>query len=527
MRVRIDERTIREFAEISGDFNSQHIDPQFAADSAYARNIAHGVIGLSLLFCRLPKGSQLSSLSVMFRSPIFAGDELDITLRINPEQTKGTFEIIKIDKRAVCTRGTFTLSVSEAPFNRGEFKGKPSLITKRLSESRCHLADLKEGQTETCHFSLGRSVVDRCFEFFGKIDFEIDEHVRSWIPEFLFVSSLSTFVGMCLPGRWTTFLSLDIQFKRQIFFRSDYKLVGRISVLSKSTGTLTEDLKITDEGGNEFAVASTIAKVASPKAETVMMDTLQIDYGLKGRVAIVTGSSRGVGAAIAKALASHRAKIVINYLNHGADASKVVADIEKAGAQAIAVKADISTREGVNDLVQQASSKFGRIDILVCNAVRDTRPIPFEETRWEDVQDDLDMILQSSFNAAQSVLPYFRKQGSGKIIQISTTFTDAPVVRQTKYITAKTALEGLTRSLAIELAPYNVQVNAIVPSLIETDLTRNLSPSFIESVKLQTPLGRNCEVTDVAYLAAFLASNQSNFITGQRIVVAGGNLPLL
>jgi 3-oxoacyl-[acyl-carrier protein] reductase len=251
------------------------------------------------------------------------------------------------------------------------------------------------------------------------------------------------------------------------------------------------------------------------------------DPGLDGKVVLITGASRGIGETTAKLVALCGAKVIVNYHRGAADADRVVREIEESGGSALAVGADVTNEGDVRALVERSVERFGAVDVLVNNAVRDFRPIPFAQLTWDEVQRDLDVIAKGAFLCCQHVIPAMIAQGGGKIINIASVATDNPPPDQTKYVMAKSALVGLTRSLAVELASKNIQVNMVVPSFVETDLVAHVQEGFRNKIARETPMGRNASPVDVARAVLFLASSWSSFTTGQKLMVTGGGAPYL
>ena len=195
--------------------------------------------------------------------------------------------------------------------------------------------------------------------------------------------------------------------------------------------------------------------------------------------------------------------------------------------RAFVVQADVSDRRQVKEMISAISRKYRTIHILVNNAVRDTYPASFMELGWDDFQKDIEIIVKGAFNCCQEVIPLMIKNKGGKIVNLSTIFTDNPPPNQAKYVVSKSGLVGLTRSLAVEFAPYNIQVNIVAPSIVETDLTKHVPKIFLERMKNDTPMKRNATPVDVAKAIIFLSSSLASFTTGQKIMVTGGNPPLL
>ena len=243
---------------------------------------------------------------------------------------------------------------------------------------------------------------------------------------------------------------------------------------------------------------------------------------LEGKVAIVTGASRGIGRAIAQDLAAHGAQVVINYNRSAAEAEDVVAAIETNGGSAVAVQADVGDFEAAKALVAAAKEQYGQIDILVNNAgtTRDMLLMMMKEEDWDTV---LDTNLKSLFNCCKAVLrPMIRQKRGGRIINISSVVGLAGQGGQTNYAASKAGIIGFTKSLAKEVGGRAITVNAVAPGYFPTALTADLSDELKEKALELIPLARLGEVEEVAHLVTFLASDQAAYITGEVIRVDGG-----
>lgn len=239
------------------------------------------------------------------------------------------------------------------------------------------------------------------------------------------------------------------------------------------------------------------------------------------QVAIVTGASRGIGAAIAKRLGEDGFRVVVNYSGSESKANAVVAMIEESGGEAIAVKADVSNADDVKALIKTTIDTFGRIDCLVNNAgiTRDGLLMRMKESDFNDV---LSTNLKGAFLTSQAVTRALLKSKTGRIINIASVVGITGNAGQANYAAAKAGLIGLTKSVARELAGRHVTVNAVCPGFIQTDMTDALTEAQREATLEQIPFSRFGQVEDVANLVSFLASEQASYVTGQTIAVDGG-----
>lgn len=243
---------------------------------------------------------------------------------------------------------------------------------------------------------------------------------------------------------------------------------------------------------------------------------------LEGKVAVVTGASRGIGRAIAQDLAANGAKVVINYNSSAQAAEEVVAAIESSGGEAMAVQADVSDFSQAQALVKAASKAYGHIDILINNAgtTRDTLLMMMKEDQWDTV---IDTNLKSVFNCCKAVArPMLRRKKGGRIINITSIVGLVGQAGQSNYAASKAGIIGFTKSLAKELGSRQITVNAIAPGFFPTALTAVLDEPLVEKMMELIPLGRMGDLNEVAHLATFLASDKSSYITGEVIRVDGG-----
>lgn len=242
---------------------------------------------------------------------------------------------------------------------------------------------------------------------------------------------------------------------------------------------------------------------------------------LEGKSAVVTGASRGIGRAIALQLASEGARVVVNYSGSQAKAEDVVAQILANGGEAIAVQASVASADDVQALMEKALGTFGSIDILVNNAgiTRDNLLMRMKEEEWDDV---MNTNLKGVFLCTKAVTRQMMKQRAGRIINIASIVGVAGNAGQANYVAAKAGVIGLTKTTAKELASRNILVNAIAPGFITTEMTAELPEELKAGMMTQIPLAKLGQPEDIAKAVVFLASDDSQYITGQTLHIDGG-----
>jgi 3-oxoacyl-[acyl-carrier protein] reductase len=242
---------------------------------------------------------------------------------------------------------------------------------------------------------------------------------------------------------------------------------------------------------------------------------------LKDRVCVITGSSRGIGRAIATEFGRNGACVVVNYRTSEDKANEVVDQIESDGGTAISVQADVTNRDQIEQMREKALEEFGSIDVLVNNAgiTRDTTFASMSQDDWDQV---LDIHLGGMFRCTKAFFEEIQDTDDGRLINISSIIGKQGNFGQANYAAAKSGMFGFTRTLALELAQSGSTANCIAPGFVKTDMFADIDEEIREQIRSDIPLGRLAAPEDIAYMAKFLASTESSYVTGEVIDVNGG-----
>ena len=544
LTITVSDALVQAFAAFTGDHSSLHVDAEFGRRSRYNSTVVHGLLPILLLPAALrhlfgERSLRITHIDGQFLKPIFPNGTITIACHIEGENAgnaKVLFTIVNAPDRSVVTRGSVVvaLDMPNSELQAGELSG--TLLVDHLQEQDHRFEAVKQGDVASFDLRWGGDQL-RAYEDLLRL---VVQDAKEPLPTdvlrgrdpgaFAMLATLSTLVGMVMPGRSATFQEFSLTMDGPLQEApAQATLRSTVSFRSSTINTFSQEVVI-GSGSETYAHGKVTVLVAkTPFVPPTIQELAEghQDMGLRNKVVLITGGSRGLGATTAKLFAVHGARVVINYRSSSAEAEELVAEIEAYGGEALAVQADVSSAAEVQRMVKEAVTHFGTIDVLVNGAASNFFPIPFLETTWDRIQDDLDVIVKGAFQVSQAVIPEFLRKGGGRIINISTIAVETPPPFQTKYVVAKSALNGLTRALAAEYAGQNILVNMVVPSLVETDFTSGFNQVALGKLKAASPLKRLAQAQEVADAIVFLASSRSSFTTGQKLMVTGGLPPLL
>jgi len=339
---------------------------------------------------------------------------------------------------------------------------------------------------------------------------------RPVVHGMLSAAHLSAIVGTRLPGPGALWFQQQFEFVSPVFVGDEVEFALRVEHKSVATRTVTIEIEARNQHG---------AIVLKGRGTVMLVERQQTATTVDAGAALITGASRGIGAAIARRLAADGRPVIVNYRSMRDAAEAVVDSIDKSGGRAVAIQADVTDPAAIADLVRKSRAELNTpIGILVNNA---SPPLPnagFLESDWRTFEEQYRVQVGGAVLCAREVLPGMVERGFGRIINIGSTASwGSPPANASAYVAAKSALAALTRVLAVDLGPKGVCVNMVSPSMVETDLTAHLPERVRKAVALQAPIRRLATPDDVANVVAMLCSSSAGAVTGVDIPVAGGS----
>jgi 3-oxoacyl-[acyl-carrier protein] reductase len=345
----------------------------------------------------------------------------------------------------------------------------------------------------------------------------------------LLASLFSNLVGMRIPGKHALYLGQDLTFRQPVLVGQSVHVSAKVMSKAEATRSIALATEIRTASG-KLAVSGT-AKVkvrdGSLAPSTIAQVEPQAGRGSKTRVALVTGGSGGIGAEIARTLAARGISVAVNYLHSESRALDVVARIRESGGSAIAVKADVREAEDLSSALALVVAELGEPTIVVNAATGPLEQKAFSDLAWTDYQRHLEYQVKAVVEVARAVYPFMKNAGGGSLVNLLSQVTaNAPVPRMADYVTAKYALLGLSKALAVEWADDHIRVNMVSPGLVQTELTQHYHDRVFKMEAARTPLKRLATPEDVARSVAFLVSDEASYLTGVNLFVTGGQVML-
>lgn len=333
-------------------------------------------------------------------------------------------------------------------------------------------------------------------------------------------SFISTIIGTKLPGDGALWFSQTLEFLLPV--RIGDIITVTAEVIKKYDRDQIIELNIEIFNQNRQVVTRGISKVKVIEQEVSTIDAIPTVPNSK--VALVVGSTGGIGNSTCLQLANDGFDVIIHYNSNKSKAISIQNEVIRLGRRAVIFQADISDEEKINELVDYGIRKFAHIDMLVNCAASTIPPIKVMDLLWSDFLHQIELNIKVNLQLIKKILPGMINNKYGKIVTIGTVYLDKPNLSLTHYITAKAALAGFTKSLALELAPKGIYVNMVSPSAINTELTADIPEKMKLMTMAQTPLRRMATPEDVAGVISFLASEKSNFLSGENIRLNGGQV---
>jgi 3-oxoacyl-[acyl-carrier protein] reductase len=344
----------------------------------------------------------------------------------------------------------------------------------------------------------------------------------------LLASLFSQLVGMRVPGRHALYLGQDLSFRLPVRMGEKVRAIAKVASKIEATRTIVLATEIRNAEGKVAVSGSAKVKVRDGEIASALTGPAVVagtPRPTHRKVALVTGASRGIGAAVALALAARGLAVAVNYFRSGERAEQLVATIQEAGGQATAIRADVREQAESQRLVSAVVERFGGLDMLVNGATGPLQPRSAAELHWAAFEEHLVYQVKSVMETCQAAFPHMKARGGGSIVNVvSQVASGSPPPLMADYVAAKYALKGLSRALAIEWAADNVRVNTVSPGLVQTELTEYYPEMAFKAEAARTPLKRLARPADVAGAVAYLLGEDAAFLTGVDVAVTGGQV---
>ena len=384
------------------------------------------------------------------------------------------------------------------------------------------------GDKETLNHTITKADIEKYVELTGDDNrLHVDEKFASKtqfkkpvVHGMLGASFISTIIGTKLPGDGALWFSQSLDFLLPV--RVGDALSITAEVIKKNDREQIIELKTEIYNQNKQIVTKGVAKVKVIETESEPLEVEKNEP--RPKTVLVIGGTGGIGKAVCLQLAIDGFNVIIHYNKNKNLAEEIKTQVEKYKQKAIIVNADILNENDIRDMVARSLRLFDKIDAVVNCAATVIPNIKFKDIVWSDFLKQIELNIKATFNIIQAIVPGMIENGYGKIINIGSLSTEKPNSEWAHYITAKSALIGLTKSLAFELAPKGIRINMVTPSLVNTELTADIPEKIKLLTAAQTPLRKLALASDVAGVISFLVSDRSDFLAGENIRVNGGQV---
>ena len=341
----------------------------------------------------------------------------------------------------------------------------------------------------------------------------------------LLASLFSHLVGMHIPGKYALYLGQDLSFRKAVMVGEKVQVSARVISKIEATRTIVLTTEIRNDEGS-IAVTGTAKVKCRGSFSKEVAEPQPADKSVEPvdrRIALVTGASRGIGAEIAHVLAARGIGVAVNYFHNRDRAEEVVQDIRRQKGEAIAVQGDIRNGSDVDRIFATISQELGDVSFVVNGAGGELLNMPLVEIDWSAIEAQLEYQVKAVLQVCQAAYPKLKANHGGAIVNVlSQVTTGQPPARMGDYVTAKYALMGLSKALAVEWAGDGIRVNMVSPGLVQTDLTQHYPERVFNLEAHRTPLRRIAKPFDVAGAVAFLLSEDAAFLTGVNLIISGG-----
>jgi 3-oxoacyl-[acyl-carrier protein] reductase len=341
---------------------------------------------------------------------------------------------------------------------------------------------------------------------------------RPVVHGMLGASFISTVIGTKLPGDGALWFSQVLEFMRPV--RVGDSIIVRVEVLEKRDRdrVLVLQTDIFNQHKQKVTTGTAKVRVAPDAAPRAITSGVPLD-----RVALVVGGSGGIGSAICRSLARDDCSVAVHYRSNVSAAERIATSISDSGGRAVTIQGDLNDPRAPEHIIAETIRRLDAIDVLVHCVSASTPAVPLRDLDWADMQKHLDMQVRSAFSLAQEAAPFLAMRGGGSMVLITTQYIDgAPPSQLLPYVTAKAALHGFGKALAIELAPQHIRVNMVSPGMCDTALIGDVPERARLTTVARTPLKQLMDPNDIAEAVRYLSSDRSRMITGETIRVNGG-----